>query len=217
MLAPTWLTSDLHIGHANIISYCDRPYGRVEGRPGFHVVTPAVVEEMNADLVRRWNAVVAPDDSVLVLGDLALGRLDDSLLYAAELNGAKSLLPGNHDRMFECQGTKYRRTCERYEAIGFEILWPDAVTVDLGDDYYVYASHFPYHGESRDGHEDRFADHRPTDRGGPLVHGHTHGAWRKRGHMVDVGVDAWGGSPVLAGAVRALFRQSQDRESLPWK
>ena len=60
-----WFSADLHFGHANIIRYCDRPF--------------ADVDEMNWRLVRRWNATVAPTDEVWVLGDVAMGRLDDSL------------------------------------------------------------------------------------------------------------------------------------------
>jgi calcineurin-like phosphoesterase family protein len=37
-----WFTSDLHLGHANIIRYCDRPF--------------AAIEEMDAFLVAAWNA-----------------------------------------------------------------------------------------------------------------------------------------------------------------
>jgi calcineurin-like phosphoesterase family protein len=59
------LTSDLHLGHENIIRYCGRPY--------------LSVPQMNDDLVRRWNEVVAPGDDVIVVGDLAMGRLDESL------------------------------------------------------------------------------------------------------------------------------------------
>jgi len=47
-----WFTADLHLGHANIIRYCDRPY--------------ADVDVMDRDLVARWNDTVAPADEVWV-------------------------------------------------------------------------------------------------------------------------------------------------------
>ena len=81
----------------------------------------------------------------------------------------------------------------------------------------VLACHFPYAGDSRDGYEDRYLEYRPKDRGGFLVHGHTHGRWRKNGRMVDVGVDAWGGRPVSFETVAALLTNGTDHEDvLPW-
>ena len=52
-------TSDLHLGH-------DKDFV-VQAR-GFETV-----EEMNAEIIRRWNERVYPDDDVYVLGDLTLG------------------------------------------------------------------------------------------------------------------------------------------------
>ena len=55
-----FVTSDQHFSHARISELAERPF--------------ATVEEMNAELVRRWNEVVRADDTVLHLGDLALAR-----------------------------------------------------------------------------------------------------------------------------------------------
>ena len=79
-----WLTADLHLGHVNIIEYCDRPFSDVDS--------------MNEAIVERWNQTVAAEDRVLVLGDVAMGRIDDTLKIARRLNGVKVLLTGNHDR-----------------------------------------------------------------------------------------------------------------------
>lgn len=56
-----WFTSDTHFGHANIIKYCNRPYKDTE--------------EMNADLIKRWNSTVGKDDLVWHLGDFSLGGI----------------------------------------------------------------------------------------------------------------------------------------------
>ena len=63
----TWFTSDPHFGHANIIRFCDRPFDDVQA--------------MNDALVHRWNAVVQPEDTVYVLGDVALGPIQESLSH----------------------------------------------------------------------------------------------------------------------------------------
>jgi calcineurin-like phosphoesterase family protein len=186
-----FLTSDLHLGHVNIIEYCNRPYKDVP--------------EMNADLVERWNSMVSPEDEVFIIGDLAMGRLDDSLVYVGLLNGTKHLVPGNHDRMFGCQGTKHAHAVQRYVDAGIADVLDDQIVLELIPSFHVVVNHFPYQGDSQDGHEDRFQDRRPNDLGNRLVHGHCHGQWRRNNRMIDVGVDAWGGYPVTFGDVVDLF------------
>ena len=181
-----WLTSDLHLGHANIIQYCGRPF--------------ADVDEMDADLVRRWNERVMPDDVVWVLGDVALGAIHHSLALAATLEGEKHLVAGNHDRCW-VGNRGHEKWVDRYRAAGFV----DIVTrteIDLGAGVVLPACHFPYQGDSHD--EDRFEQYRPVDDGRWLLHGHVHEKWRVRGRQINVGCDVWDYAPVDATTIRAL-------------
>ena len=77
-----WFTSDTHFSHKNIIKYCNRPFDSVE--------------QMDAELIKRWNEVVKPEDVVFHLGDLCFKNksLDD---YRKVLNGTIILLKGNHE------------------------------------------------------------------------------------------------------------------------
>lgn len=75
-----WFTSDSHHFHSNILNYCDRPYD--------------TIEEMDEDLIRRWNGVVKEDDTVFHLGDFCFG---DIKKYTSRLNGNIILVKGNHD------------------------------------------------------------------------------------------------------------------------
>jgi calcineurin-like phosphoesterase family protein len=68
-----WITADLHLGHANIITYSGRPF--------------CSVDEMDECIVDRWNEVVAPTDRVLVLGNMAMGKIDHTLGVSARLHG----------------------------------------------------------------------------------------------------------------------------------
>lgn len=190
-----FFTSDLHLGHLNIIRFCDRPY--------INVV------EMNEDLVRRWNEVVGLDDEVWIVGDLAMGHLNESLFYVKEMMGHKYLLPGNHDRMFGTEGTKYADMVRKYTNAGIETVLDEQIVVRI-DGWPFLVAHFPYDGESREGREDRYEEKRPVDEGAYLIHGHTHGSWRKRGRMVDVGVDAWGGYPVAFEEAVRVFASPED-------
>ena len=79
----TFFTSDLHLGHRNIIRLCGRPF--------------ASLEEMDETLVSRWNRKVGQDDNVFVVGDLFF-RAEDPEGLLKRLNGRKTLILGNHDR-----------------------------------------------------------------------------------------------------------------------
>ena len=84
-----YYTSDLHLFHYNIIRLCNRKYG--------------TIEEMNNDIITKWNAKVKPDDEVYILGDMFY-KFDDiqqvkDMLNA--LNGKKHLIKGNHDKFLK--------------------------------------------------------------------------------------------------------------------
>lgn len=72
--------SDTHFDHAKIITLTKRPF--------------ANVDEMNAEMVKRWNSVVTNKDTVYHLGDFAWKRNE---YWRAQLNGHIVWVPGNHD------------------------------------------------------------------------------------------------------------------------
>lgn len=185
-----WFTADLHFGHANVIRYCDRPF--------------AGVDEMNEELIRRWNARVAPDDEVWVLGDFALGPIADGLACGRRLNGRKTLVVGNHDRMFAARReTERRRWVDRYtREAGFDQVVGNT-SARVGD-VSVQVSHFPYEGDSHDA--DRFDHARPADDGRWLLHGHVHEKWKVNGRQINVGVDVWDFAPVAEPELERLIR-----------
>ena len=77
-------TADLHFSHFNIIRYCKRPYKNVH--------------EMDLALIANWNRVVKPDDTIYVLGDFHMGRVEVAARILEHLNGKeKILILGNHD------------------------------------------------------------------------------------------------------------------------
>lgn len=83
----TWITSDLHFGHANIMKFC--PVTRY----GFKDV-----DHMNECMIQEWNKVVAPEDRVFILGDVAFMPAAQAVAILTRLNGRKVLIEGNHDR-----------------------------------------------------------------------------------------------------------------------
>lgn len=78
-----WFTSDHHFGHKNIIEFSKRPF--------------ANADEMNAEMVKRWNEKVGQDDLVYHLGDFALMSSGKVRQLRAQLNGRICLITGNHE------------------------------------------------------------------------------------------------------------------------
>lgn len=81
-----FVIGDLHLGHANIIRYCARPFPRKTAR------------EMDEVLIRNWNRRVRPTDTVFFLGDLAAGGRSAEE-YLRRLNGTIRFIQGNHDSL----------------------------------------------------------------------------------------------------------------------
>lgn len=82
-MTKTWIVADTHLNHSNIILYENRPF--------------ANKDEMNEELIKRWNDTVAPEDTVYHLGDVVFGGKDIKEGILKRLNGYKILRLGNHD------------------------------------------------------------------------------------------------------------------------
>lgn len=86
----------------------------------------------------------------------------------------------------------------------------------------VQVSHFPYATDDPALHRDaqrrtHLDPWRPVEDGSWLLCGHVHEAWRQRGRMINVGVDAWGGRPVEEDTLCALIEAGpKDLPALPW-
>ena len=92
-----FFTADPHFGHENIIRHCKRPF--------------ASVDEMDAALIRNWNATVGPRDEVYILGDFTMRPAAQAHEYLAALNGRKYFIRGNHDKFLNGFGP-YERDLE---------------------------------------------------------------------------------------------------------
>lgn len=123
--------SDLHIGHKNIISYDHRPF--------------ADLDEMNSEIIKRWNSVVKPYDVVYHLGDLSLGARSDMIKwFLFSLNGKIYHIMGNHDEKIN-KVKRYNRFEDIYE-YGTEIWIKDLNNDDAkrsGGKQQIILSHYP--------------------------------------------------------------------------
>ncbi len=80
-MIPIYFIADTHFSDKNIMRYENRPFKSIE--------------EMNQELIYRWNCTVKKNDMVYVLGDFGADKNESFILN--QLNGKKYLLKGNHD------------------------------------------------------------------------------------------------------------------------
>jgi len=82
-----YFTSDMHLGHKNILHLCNRPF--------------ANITEHDQTIIKWHNAVVSDSDEIYDLGDVGYRC---SPFYVAEclkkMNGKRIVLLGNHDKPF---------------------------------------------------------------------------------------------------------------------
>jgi calcineurin-like phosphoesterase family protein len=199
-MSKIYFTSDWHIGHENIITYCQRPF--------------ANVNEMNASLIANYNARVTDEDTCYFVGDICLGDRQVNLKLFQQLRGTRILITGNHDAVFRITDQpKARKHLELYMQAGFSEIH-DHLVLHLPEfSRPIRLYHFPYIGslvEDSQGHEARFSHYRIPDDGTLLLHGHTHQKERRSGpNSIHVGVDAWNYQIVSLAEINELIQ-------LPW-
>ena len=64
-MSTVFFTADPHFGHTNIIRYENRPF--------------ASAEEMDQELIRRWNETVSPEDTVYL--ETGYARSEDDIRF----------------------------------------------------------------------------------------------------------------------------------------
>ena len=82
--ARTWVWSDLHLGHTETLQAFGRPF--------------ETANEMDDKIFWHWRRVVAPEDTILILGDVTVhGLWGRRLKRVRQAPGRKILVYGNHD------------------------------------------------------------------------------------------------------------------------
>lgn len=82
-----FFTADEHMGHKNIIKYCDRPF--------------TDVEEMNEEIIKRYNEVVGVEDTTIHIGDYTMKSKKDAENWIRRLNGTHTFIQGSHDKWMD--------------------------------------------------------------------------------------------------------------------
>ena len=122
-----WMTADLHLCHANVIRYCNRPF--------------ANVTQMNEHLVSQTQKI-RDGEWLVIVGDVAMGEHQLAMEWIRRIPGRKFLVLGNHDltRSGECRYLAERTLDGQsplFDAVLPFLAWEDA----LGQS--VFVSHYP--------------------------------------------------------------------------
>jgi calcineurin-like phosphoesterase family protein len=181
----TWICSDIHLNHKNILKYCpERRLGQPfpeETDAEHNKKVDALVNTMNAHIIKEWNARIASSDTVIIIGDMAMGLIDKAPDLIRSMNGFKMLIGGNHDKPLM---KRIRDKVPGYEDL-FSVVANDYQlkykTTDTGRKTLINLYHFPV--PHWDG----------MNQGTLMIHGHLHGTPSGlTGRIKDVGIDTNG-------------------------
>ncbi len=165
-----WFTSDTHYGHRNIIQHSKRPFLNVAS--------------MDEYMIQQHNALVAPDDDVYHLGDVALNsNVLPSILE--RLHGRKHLIRGNHDVKID-KHAKYFEWIKDYHLLRHEGVRMVLFHYPISSWYGRYRGVWHLHGHSHGEHRTSFPKSQSD------------------GIRIDVGVDVWDYRPVSFETIAAL-------------
>lgn len=157
-----WFSADLHFNHR-----------LAADQRGF-----AKIEEMNDDLIERWNARVQPTHRVYLLGDVSMGDAKGTTKLIERLHGHLFLIRGNHETIAE---SPHCRECFEWIKDVYMLKVPCVdEQFSYRDKVRIWLSHYA---------------HRvwPSSHHGTLhLYGHSHGnlADDPQSLSLDVGVDA---------------------------
>lgn len=119
-----YVTSDLHFGHDREFLYGPRGFSNIK--------------EHDDEVLRRWNNIVKPDDTVYVLGDLMLNDDANGLYHIGLLHGHLKIILGNHDtnKRINLYKGSWLRDCTDIEVLGY-------ADVIVYNKIRFYLSHYP--------------------------------------------------------------------------
>jgi calcineurin-like phosphoesterase family protein len=122
-----FLISDLHLGHANIIRYCSRPF------------LVSDVGEMDHVLIKNWNYTISPMNCVYYLGDLRYGKdALPALQYRKKLKGHITFIAGNHD---DTELEPVSSVTLEYEGFRFLLVHDPADAKEEFDGWVIHGHH----------------------------------------------------------------------------
>jgi len=171
-----FFSADCHFNHGNSIDYCRRPFGNVD--------------EMNSEIIKRWNNKVSKDDIVYHVGDFVFKYKGTDNNFEKKLNGKIIHIRGNHDSN---NGTKTNILNCVLEIYGLRV-------------YVVHTP--PSEGRSTD------IEKEIVNSCDLVLCGHVHNNWKYKEvfdtPVINVGTDVWNFEPITLNSVLKLLRRRYD-------
>jgi calcineurin-like phosphoesterase family protein len=184
-MSTVFFTSDEHIGHRNVLKFCNRPFSDLG--------------EMKDKLIANHNSVVNPGDRVYHLGDMFWRTVPvrEALDYRYALNGEHYFIWGNHDELIERNkilhdSFKWCRDVENLKVDGYPSIWLSHYAHRVWNGSHRGTWHLYGHSHSQ------LPEVNPT------------GTMDESPLSFDVGVDAIGYFPVSIDQVKAKMDAKQD-------
>ena len=199
-MSKLFFTSDLHLGHANILKYCGRTiFMTDEDKEIFNnlaidkanrwKVSEESLRRHDEGIIKRWNERVGKNDKVFHIGDFcfknSLNRGEGINVTAKSweerLNGEIIFIKGNHDRNNSCK--------TRIQNLVINI-----------DNHYINLVHDPARADMK--YEINLV-------------GHVHNSWEikrvVRGmsftDVINVGVDVWNYMPITYDEIKSRYNR----------
>lgn len=175
--------SDMHIGHRNVLKFCNRPF--------------LDVKDMSESLIKNWNSVVGKDDIVFDLGDMFWWDSRHEIKkFIGRLNGTIYKVAGNHDmdihKLFELCDTDKVILLDDVNQVFVAGLDKDKPSKQLE----LWVSHTPQATWPHFQHAPSFFGHIHS---GPLTDNAVDVPGKDlilKKNQIDVGVDNWNYTPV---------------------
>ncbi len=175
-----WFTSDWHLGHANIIKFCHRPFLNTD--------------EMDRSIVENFFKVVHEGDIVFYLGDLAFRKkIAQNFLKMIPKGIQFHFVRGNHDQRIK--NSLLAEYCTSFTDGYKEIHINEDGTLGstkARDGMNITLCHYPMHSWNH------------SHYGSWMIHGHHHADTRNQfpGKILNVSVDNWHFQPVSLTEVK---------------
>jgi calcineurin-like phosphoesterase family protein len=184
-LGKRWFVSDIHFGHAKILTYQKLHRGHFSS-----------VSEMDDFIISQLNKFVDKRDTVYVIGDFSFYRdIEKNKEILNKLTGKYVLIRGNHDQL----------STKEYFDIGFSDV-RDELVVKLSNGESVLLKHYPYAESNisimykkllgRLGRWKNYYMLYPIDKGFWHIHGHLHGGVKIKDKQINVSVETLKFKPI---------------------
>lgn len=171
--------ADLHFGHEKIIKLCNRPFENLQ--------------DMQDQLIQKWNNKVSDEDTVYILGDFCFKMTkQDAIKILKNLKGKKILVKGNHDKYV---GQRDFDEC-------FEKIY-DIVQI-TEDKLQMVLCHYP------------IIDYAGMYYGGKMIYGHIHNKYIPHRDMYCVSAECINYEPVTWTELEHIYAEKEMKDAIDW-